>query len=119
MPEPPFNADPVPATPIGDMKEWQLHIECGRCWRHVVLPLGSLAERFGGRMHVAEVVRRLRCTGFRGPGRCHGTPKRVTLVKVASRGKTAQVLREITVVDRARRVSPRAPVREYPPAPTE
>src|SRR5262245_19428448 len=105
MPEPPFNADPVPATPIGDMKEWQLHIECGRCWRHEVLPLSSLAERLDGRMHIAEVVRRLRCTGFLGPGRCRGTPKRVALVKVASRGKTGRVLREITVVDGARRAS--------------
>lgn len=103
MPELPLNADPVPATPIGNMREWQLHIQCGRCWRHVVLPLSSLAERLGERMRVAEVIRRLRCDGFRGRERCRGTPKRVILVRFATYGKTIRKLREITVVDRARR----------------
>lgn len=106
MPEPPFNADPVPATPVGDMKEWQLRIECGRCWRHVVLPLSSVAETLGGRVRIAKVVRRLRCAGFRGRERCRGTPKRVILVKVAAYGKTTRTLREITVVDRSRRPLP-------------
>ena len=102
MPGPPFNADPIPATPIGEMREWQLHIECGRCWRHVVLPLSSVAECLGGRTRIAEVIRRLRCAGFRGRERCRGTPKRVVLVKVATYGKTTRKLREITVVDRLR-----------------
>jgi hypothetical protein len=93
VPEPPFNADPIPATPIGEMKVWQLHIECGRCW---------LAECLGGRTRIAEVVRRSRCAGFRGRERCRGTPKRVILVKVATYGKTTRRVREITVVGRSR-----------------
>lgn len=101
MPELPFNADPVPATPIGDMKEWQLNIQCGRCWRHVVLPLGSLAERLGERTRVAEIARRLRCDGFRGRERCRGTPKRVILVRVATYGKTTRKLREIVIMDKS------------------
>ena len=102
MPELPFNADPVPATPIGDMKQWQLHIQCGRCWRHIVQPFSSLSERLGERTRIAEVVRRLRCDGFRGSERCRGTPKQVTLVKVSTHGKTTRTLREIIVVDRSR-----------------
>jgi hypothetical protein len=103
VPELPLGADPVPATPIGDMREWHLHIQCGRCWREVVLPLGSLAERLGGRVRVAEIIRRLRCDGFRGRERCLGTPKRVILVRVATYGKTSRKLREIVVMDRSRR----------------
>ena len=102
MPELPVTADPVPATPIGDLHEWQLHIQCGRCWRHVVLPLGSLAESLGGQTRVAEVIRRLHCSGFRGRERCRGAPKRVALVKVAPYGKSMQKVREIMVVDRLR-----------------
>ncbi len=103
MPEQPFNADPTPATPIRGMGEWQLHIQCGRCWRHVVLPLSSVAERFGGRLRAGEVIRHLRCAGFRGHERCRGTPKRVTLVKVATYGKSTRKLREIVVLDRSSR----------------
>ncbi|HEY2614033.1 MAG TPA: hypothetical protein VGI94_24715, partial [Reyranella sp.] len=64
--------------------------------------LDTLAERVGGQMRIAEVVRRLRCDGFRGEERCRGTPKRVTLARVATYGKTTRTLREIVVVDRAR-----------------
>ncbi len=80
MPEPSFNTDPIPAAPIGEMKGWQLHIECGQCWRHVVLPLGSVVECLGDRTRIAKVIRRLRCAGFKGWERCRGTPKRVILV---------------------------------------
>ena len=103
MPELPLNADPVPATPIGDMREWQLHIQCGRCHRHVVLSLRSLCERLGERVHVAEIIRRLRCDGFRGRERCRGTPKRVILVRVETYRKSTRKLREIVVVDRSKR----------------
>jgi hypothetical protein len=47
MPELPYTADPVPATPISDMKDWQLHIRCARCGRHTVLPLAYVARRHG------------------------------------------------------------------------
>jgi hypothetical protein len=104
VPEQPYNADPTPATPIGGMKDWQLHIQCRQCWRHVVLPLSSVAERLGGRVRIADVIRRLRCTGFRGHERCRGRPKRVTLVKVATYGKSTRKLREIVVLDRSRQV---------------
>jgi hypothetical protein len=55
MPELTFTADPAPATPIGDRDGWHIHIQCGRCWRHVVLPLGSLAESLGGRTRVIVI----------------------------------------------------------------
>lgn len=103
MPERPYTADPVLATPIGDLREWQLHIQCGRCWRHVVLSLGDLAARLGGQTRITDIIRRLRCAGFRGPERCRGAPKRVILVRVATYGKTTQRLREIVVVNRTRR----------------
>ncbi|HEY1410535.1 MAG TPA: hypothetical protein VGF36_00260 [Rhodopila sp.] len=102
MPELPVDADPGPATPIGDMRQWQLHIQCGLCRRHVVLQLSSVAEHSGGRMRIAEVVRRLHCTGYRGQERCRGTPKRVLLVKVSTYGKTTRKLREIVVLDKTR-----------------
>jgi hypothetical protein len=103
MPDQPFNADPVPATPIGDMTAWQLHIQCGRCRRHIVLPLSHLVARHGKRTRIGAVIRRLRCDGVRGEERCHGRPKRVVLVKVETYGATTRRLRELHVVDTTRR----------------
>ena len=99
MPELPFNADPVPMTPLGDMTDWQLHVQCGRCRNRVVLPLDYLAEQYGRRTRVVDVIERLRCGGFRGKGKCRGRPRLVTLVKVATYGKATRKLREITVLD--------------------
>ena len=99
MPELPFNADPVPATPIGELANWQLHIQCGRCRNRVVLPFDYLAEEYGRRTPVLDVIRRLRCGGFRGSGKCRGRPGLVILVKVATHGKTTRKLRQITVLD--------------------
>jgi len=56
--------------------------------------LPSIAARFGSRLRVAAVVRRLRCSG------CRGTPKLVTLVKVATYDKSVRKLREIVVLNR-------------------
>jgi hypothetical protein len=99
MPEPPCNADPVPGTPIGDMTDWQLHVHCGRCRHHVVLPLDDLASHYGRRTRVVNVIERLRCGGFRGEGRCRGRPRLVMLVKVATYGKATRKLRQIVVLD--------------------
>jgi hypothetical protein len=98
MPEQHFDADPVPGTPIGDMKAWQLHIQCARCRQPVVLRFDYLAEQHGRQISVIEVIRRLRCTRFRGSDRCRGRPKLVTLVKVSTYGKTTRKLREIIVL---------------------
>ncbi len=102
MPEPPLNADPVPMTPIGDMTGWQLHVQCGRCRKHVVLPFDYLAEQYGRRTRIVDVIQRLRCGGFRGTTKCRGRPRLVTLVTVASYGKTTRKLRQITVLDTSR-----------------
>jgi hypothetical protein len=95
MPDLPFNAAPVPATPIGDLKDWQLHIQCGRRWRHVVLHLDSLAEGHGHRMRVAEVVRRLRRISRR---RAMPRNPEAGDPGAGGYGKTAQKLPEIVVV---------------------
>jgi len=47
MPEPSFDADPVPATPIGHLRTWILDIQCGQCRRHVVVPIPAFIERYG------------------------------------------------------------------------
>jgi hypothetical protein len=99
MPELPYNADPVPATPIGDMKAWQLHIQRARCRQRVVLRLDYLAEQHGPKLCVMDVIRRLRCDGFRGPEKCRGRAKLVVLVKVATYGKSTRTVRQITVFD--------------------
>jgi hypothetical protein len=109
MPELPVNADPVPATPIGEMKQWQLHIQCGRCRRHIVLPLSSLAECCGEHTRIGAVIRRLRCSGMRGEARCGGMPKRVMLVKAMTYGKTARKLRALSVLDTTGSTSPLLP----------
>ncbi|MCW3476314.1 hypothetical protein [Limobrevibacterium gyesilva] len=113
MPELSFNADPVPATPIGDMKGWRLHIQCERCRRHSVLPLDYMAKQHGPRTRLIDVMLRLRCDSFRGAGKCRGRPRLVTLVKVAIYGKSARKLRQITVVD-ASNPWPRPPLAPRP-----
>ena len=94
-----MDADPVPATPIGDMKAWQLHIQCVRCRQRVILRFDDLAERHGRQISVMDVIRRLRCTRFRGSDRCRGRPKMVALVKVSTYGKSTRTVRRITVLD--------------------
>ena len=96
MPELPYTADPVPATPIGDMQNWQLQIQCAWCGRHSVLPLDCVARRHGPRRRVIEVVLRLQCDSFRGRKKCRGRPR---LVKVAIYGKSVRTVRQITVWD--------------------
>lgn len=86
-------------TPLGDMVGWQLHVQCGRCRNRVVLPLDYLAEQYGGRTRIKDVIRRLRCGGFRGTAKCHGRPRLVTLVKVATYGKSTRTLRQIAALD--------------------
>jgi hypothetical protein len=99
MPELPHTADPVPATPIGDMKDWQLKIQCARCGRHTVLLLDDLARRCGPRRRVIDVIQHLQCASFRGQEKCRGRPRLVTLVKVATYGKSVRTVRQITVLD--------------------
>jgi hypothetical protein len=99
MPELPYTADPVPATPIGDMQNWQLQTQCAPCGRRSVLPLDCVARRHGPRTRVIDVILRLQCGSFRGREKCRGRPKLVTLVKVAIYGKSVRTVRQITVWD--------------------
>jgi hypothetical protein len=99
VPELPYTADPVPATPIGHMQNWQLHIQCARCRRHSKLSLDYLAQHYGSQRRVIDVILRLQCGNFRGSKKCRGRPGLVTLVRVAVYGKSVRPLRQITVVD--------------------
>ena len=99
MPELPYTADPVPATPIGDMQSWQLRIQCARCGRQSVLPLDYVARRHGPRRRVIDVILRLQCSSFRGRGKYRGRPRLVRLVKVAIYGKSVRTVRQISVWD--------------------
>jgi hypothetical protein len=98
MPELPYGAPPVPATPIGDLRQWRLDVRCSRCRQHTVLGFEYLAQRYGRRVSVSEIVRRLRCRGFRGEARCGAKPSRVVLIEVFVHGKSAEKVREIVVV---------------------
>jgi hypothetical protein len=98
MPELPYRSMPVPATPIWQLKGWILDIKCSRCRRYTVLPLGEVADRIGQEVSVSEVVRRLRCGGFRDNGKCRARPAHVKLVEVSYYGKSMRKLREVTVM---------------------
>ena len=103
MPEPSFDADPVPATPIGHLRTWILDIQCGQCRRHVVVPIPAFIERYGEAVGGADLIRRLRCSGVSDGRRCTGAPKRVILAKTSTYGSNHQRVREIVVLDRARK----------------
>ena len=103
MPEPSFDADPAPATPIGHLRTWILDIQCGQCRRHVVVPIPALIERYGEGVGGADLIRRLRCSGVSDGRVCTGAPKRVILAKISLYGSTHQRVREIVVIDRPRK----------------
>ena len=102
MPELPYGAAPVPATPIGDLKRWRLEIRCGKCRRAVTLPLEFLAGKYGGHVKIAAVIRRLRCARPGDGDRCGGNPSQV-LCKFNVYGKSLRREQEIVVVDEAAR----------------
>jgi len=99
MPELPFASLPVPATPVWQLKGWVLDVRCSRCRRHTVLHVSDLIDRYSPEASVIEVVRRLRCGGFRGEDKCRAKPSRVNLVEVSHHGKSWRKLREVVVVD--------------------
>jgi len=76
-----------------------LDIRCSRCRRHTVLHVSDLVDRYSPEVSVTEVVRRLRCGGFRGEDKCRAKPSRVTLIEVSYHGKSWRKLREVVVVD--------------------
>jgi hypothetical protein len=98
MPELPVGSMPVPATPIGELRRWQLDIRCGRCRRRTVISMEVLIQRHGHQTRIASLIRRLRCSGFRGEQRCGGKPARVVLADVHIYGKSVRKVREVTVV---------------------
>jgi hypothetical protein len=74
----------------------------GRLSRMADLYLNAVcAEHLVHELRVAgmEVVRRLRCGGFRGENKCRAKPSRVNLVEVSHHGKSWRKLREVVVVD--------------------
>jgi hypothetical protein len=99
MPELPSGSLPVPATPVWQLKGWVLDVRCSRCRRQSVLHVSDLVDRSGPEASVIEVVRRLRCDGFRGVNKCRAKPARVNLVEVSYHGKSSRKLREVVVVD--------------------
>jgi hypothetical protein len=99
MPELPYGSLPVPATPVWQLKDWVLDIRCSRCRRHTVIRVSDLVDWYSPEVSVIEVVRRLRCGGFRGENKCRAKPSRVTLVEVSYHGKSWRKLREVVVVD--------------------
>jgi hypothetical protein len=103
MPELPYGATPVPATPIGELKRWRLDIRCGKCREVKALPLEFVAERYGRDIRIADVIRRLRCARERHGGRCGAKPGFVALVEFSVYGSSVRNIREIVVIDEARR----------------
>jgi hypothetical protein len=98
-PKLPYESLPVPATPVWQLKGWLLDVRCSRCRRHTVLHVSDLVDRYSPEATVIDVVRRLRCGGFRRENKCRAKPSRVNLVEVSRHGKSWRKLREVVVVD--------------------
>ena len=98
MPELPYTSMPVPATPIGALKGWELDIQCSRCRRHIRLGVAYLADRYPPDARIGEVLRRPRCGATRGGKVCNAPPSKVKLAEVSRYGKSVIKLREVTVI---------------------
>jgi hypothetical protein len=98
MPEPPDNAKPSPVTPMRYLQGWEFQIVCSRCRHLGSLTTAEVAERHGSDLRVHEVVRRLRCGGYRSDGQCRAAPSQVILAEVSRLGKSTRVVREIDVL---------------------
>jgi hypothetical protein len=98
MPELPYGSRPVPATPIGELKRWQLDIRCSRCRQRVPLPIRDLIETYGHGLRIGDLVRRLRCSGLRDGKLCRAPPSQVVLIEVSDTGRLMRKVREIVVV---------------------
>jgi hypothetical protein len=70
-----------------------------RCKRHTVLRVSDLADRYDSEVSVIEIVRQLRCGGFRGEDKCRAKPSRVNLVEVSYHESPRRKLRDVVVVD--------------------
>ena len=78
-----------------------LDIRSSRCRRHTVQHVSEPIHRYSPEVSVSEVVRRLRCGGFRGDNKCRARPSCVHLLEVSYHGKSWRKLREVTAMDRA------------------
>lgn len=96
MPELSATAPPVPATPIGELKQWQIDIRCSGCRRYVTLRVEDLARRHGETLRIGPVIRSLRCSD----ARCRARPSQVILAEVRHYGKSLRKVREIVVLGR-------------------
>jgi hypothetical protein len=98
-PEPANGSAVLSNAPFGGEVEPAVDIRCSRCRWHTLLHLSDLVDRCSPEVSVSEVVRRLRCGGFRGDSKCRAKPSHVSLVEVSYYGKSMRKLREVVVVD--------------------
>lgn len=98
MPELTYGSLPVPGTPLNELRRWQLDIRCSRCPRHVQISVTDLVARHPSNMRIGELLRRLRCGGFRDDERCNARPLRVKLVEISRYGKWVRRLRKVTAL---------------------
>jgi hypothetical protein len=64
--------------PISELAEWHLMVSCAACRAERILPVRSLAERYGGDRTLVVLLPRLRC----GVASCRRPP---SLVRLRSR----------------------------------
>jgi hypothetical protein len=76
---------PSPTTRIGACRNWSMRMKCGLCDRVGTYRLADLADMYGRRHTVAEVVSRLRCQT------CHQGSVDVQLISMDPDGSSRAV----------------------------
>lgn len=94
---------PVPTSRLASLIGlWAFELTCGRCRRHVKLPIELVISNAGGDLRLYEVVDRFRCTRFVASNttdRCRGRPSKVLLRKFQHHGKSLRTLQTIVIFD--------------------
>jgi len=78
---------PDQSTPLGAARDWLLQMGCTHCAKVTTHRLTELADQFGARVSIGDIIRRMRGKG------CRGQPIPPELVSEEKQGRSGRFKR--------------------------